>query len=56
MPDGNNNLFELEEKKLNRIKIKIIQVEHENLKLRKTKHEMVELLRKIINDEINKRF
>lgn len=45
------------EKKLNAMKVKILRAERENLKTReKTNDQMVELIRRIINDESKKNY
>ncbi len=50
MPDA-------KEKKLNTMKAKILKAEQENLKTReKTSDQMVELIRRIINDEAKKNY
>ena len=41
-------------KKLNVMKVKILEAERENLKTRKTNDQMVELIRRIIKDESKK--
>ena len=52
-----NEINILDEKKLNIMKIYILKLEHDNLKTReKTNDEMVETIRKIISDEINKKY
>ena len=45
------------EKKLNTMKVKILKAEQENLKTHeKTSDQMVELIRRIINDEAKKNY
>lgn len=45
------------EKKLNAMKVKILEAERENLKTReKTNDQMVELIRRIIKDESKKNY
>ena len=45
------------EKKLNAMKVKILKAEQKNLKTReKTNDQMVELIRRIINDEAKKNY
>ena len=45
------------EKRLNTMKVKILKAEQENLKTReKTNDQMVELIRRIINDEAKKNY
>ena len=45
------------EKKLNAMKVKILKAEQENLKTReKTTDQMVETIRRIINDEAKKNY
>ena len=52
-----NEINILDEKKLNIMKIYILKLEQDNLKTReKTNDEMVETIRKIISDEINKKY
>lgn len=47
----------IDEKKLNRMKLNIIKLELENLKTKdKTFDEMVEAIRRIIADEVNKKY
>lgn len=47
----------LEEKRLTAMKVKILELEKENLKTRdKTNDEMVESIRKIISTELNKNY
>lgn len=55
MPEIENKL--LDEKRLNAMKVKILEIENENLKTRdKTNDEMVEAIRKIISDELKKNY
>ena len=57
MSFNNSAKIELDEKKLNLMKLKIIRLERENLRTReKTNPEMVEAIRKIISDEIKKNY
>ena len=50
-------MSETNEKKLNAMKVKILKAERENLKTReKTNEQMVELIRRIINDESKKNY
>lgn len=52
-----SNEKELNEKKLNAMKYKILKAEQENLKTReKTTDQMVELIRRIITDESKKNY
>lgn len=45
------------EKKLNAMKVKILEAERENLKTReKTNDQMIELIRRIIKDESKKNY
>ena len=45
------------EKKLNAMKVKILEAERENLKTReKTNDQMVELIRRIVKDESKKNY
>lgn len=47
----------LDEKRLTAMKVNILELEIENLKTRdKTNDEMVELIRKIISDELKKNY
>lgn len=55
MSDLKNKI--LDEKRLNNMKLNIIKLEKENLTTReKTNEEMVETIRKIISNEINKNY
>lgn len=57
MKFNNDKKIEIDEKKLNKMKLNIIKAERNNLKTReKTKDEMVETIRKIIVDEVNKNY
>lgn len=50
-------MSDVNEKKLNTMKVKILKAEQENLKTReKTNDQMVELIRRIINDEAKKNY
>ncbi|MGL6294751.1 hypothetical protein [Eubacterium aggregans] len=50
-------MYDGKEKKLNAMKVKILKAERENLKTReKTNAQMVELIRRIINNESKKNF
>lgn len=52
-----NTEININEKKLNRMKFNILKVERENLKTReRTNEEMVETIRKIIQDEVKKNY
>ena len=52
-----SNEQELREKRLNAMKYKILRVEQENLKTReKTTEQMVDTIRRIINDEARKNY
>lgn len=56
MSFGNNKL-KLDEKKLNRMKVRILSIERENLKTRiDTEGEMIDKVRKIIEEEVKKCF
>lgn len=47
----------IDNRKLNTIKVKILKFEQENLRTReKTNDEMIETIKKIITDEINKNY
>lgn len=47
----------VQEKRINAMKFKILKVEQENLKTReKTNEQMVETIRRIINDEAKKNY
>lgn len=51
------NETKIDEKKLNRMKLNIIRLEQENLKTKeKTNDEMIEAIRKIIEDEVRKNY
>lgn len=46
-----------DEKKLNSIKLRVLEVEKENLRTRdKTNDAMVDIIRRIIKDELNKNY
>jgi len=48
---------EIDEKRLNGMKLKILKAEQENLKTReRTNEAMVELIRRIITDEVKKNY
>lgn len=50
-------MSDVREKKLNAMKVKILEAERENLKTReKTNDQMVELIRRIIKDESKKNY
>jgi hypothetical protein len=50
-----NSSKDLDEKKLNRMKVRILNTERENLKTRsENEGEMIEKIRKIIEDEVRK--
>lgn len=50
-------MSDVNEKKLNTMKVKILKAEQENLKTReKTNDQMVEMIRRIINDEVKKNY
>ena len=52
-----SNELNAREKKLNAMKVKILKAEQENLKTReKTTDQMVETIRRIINDEAKKNY
>lgn len=52
-----SNGIEIDEKRLNAMKLKILKAEQENLKTReKTNDQMVETIRRIITDEAKKSF
>jgi hypothetical protein len=52
-----SNEQEVQEKRLNAMKYKILKAEQENLKTKeKTTEEMVELIRRIITDEAKKNY
>lgn len=47
----------IEEKKLNRMKLVILQLERENSKTKeRTNEQMVDAIRKVIMDEVNKNY
>lgn len=49
--------IELDEKKLNQMKLNILKVERENLRTReKSNEEMIDIIRRIIIDEIRKNY
>ena len=51
------NETKIDEKKLNRMKLNIIRLEQENLKTKeKPNDEMIEAIRKIIEDEVRKNY
>lgn len=51
------NEIKIDEKKLNRMKLNIIKLEQENLKTKeKPNDEMIEAIRKIIEDEVRKNY
>lgn len=57
MSSENSGDIKIDEKKLNQMKLNILKVEHKNLKTReKSNDEMVELIRKIILDEVKKNY
>ncbi len=57
MASHNGSEIVLDEKKLNHMKLSILRVERENLKTKeRTNEEMVEAIRKIIVDEVNKNY
>lgn len=52
-----SNEQDVREKRLNAMKLKILKAEQENLKTReKTTEQMVETIRRIINDEAKKNY
>ncbi|MFF2875067.1 hypothetical protein ACFVR2_01965 [Gottfriedia sp. NPDC057991] len=52
-----NGEIKIDEKKLNQMKLSIIRLEHKNLKTReKSDAEMVDMIRKIISDEVKKNY
>ena len=52
-----SNEQDVREKRLNAMKLKILKAEQENLKTReKTMEQMVETIRRIINDEAKKNY
>ena len=52
-----SNEMEVQEKRLNAMKVKILRAEQENLKTReKTSEQMVETIRRIIKDEARKNY
>ncbi|WP_176528280.1 hypothetical protein [Priestia megaterium] len=49
--------IEIDQKKLNQMKLNILRAEQNNLKTReKTNEEMIETIRKIIEDEVRKNY
>ena len=55
MPEIENKL--LDKRRLDAMKVKILELEKENLKIRdKTNDEMVEAIKKIISQEINRNY
>ncbi len=55
MTSNLEGLEPLDEKKLNRLKYGILALERDNLKTReKTNEEMIERIRKLIEEEVNK--
>ena len=49
--------IEINEKKLNQMKLNILRAEKNNLKTReKTNEEMIETIRKVIEDEVRKNY
>lgn len=55
MTSNLEGLEPLDEKKLNRLKYSILALERDNLKTReKTNEEMIEKIRKLIEEEVNK--
>ena len=52
-----SNGYDIDDKRLNAMKYKILKVEQENLKTReKTNDQMVETIRRIISDEAKKNY
>lgn len=57
MTFNNSSDFNIEEKKLNQMKLKILKLEQKNLKnSEKSKDEMIETIRRIISDEVKKNY
>lgn len=54
---ASDKVMEANEKKLNQIKLGVVLLERENLRTKeKTNEQMVEAIRKIIMDEVNKNY
>lgn len=57
MSSENSGDIKIDEKKLNQMKLNILKAEHKNLKTReKSNDEMVEVIRRIIADEVKKNY